>query len=505
MFIVNKSGNNSIHRFEQFSSIDFPLSTSLHELWAHGLQTEQATRNIILNPTDDKAKTNYEAANKDFLSALKNCKSIDSSGINDYLSIENLWIKAHFLRIEAQQHAYDKNISKAIEMMNKEETPLWREIKQKIITKIKDTSEIRLSQTDEDKSKIKTTNMLSLYSSAFLILISNIIFFFIWKNTNLPIIELSKRIESIAKGNLSISLDRFNFSPEFQRMNGSLESMNTNISEVIENIIQESNKVADGAVEIATASESLSGGASRQAASIEEISSSMEEMGSNIRQNADNATQTEKIALKAALDAEAGGKTVVQAVGAMKDIAEKISIVEEIARQTNLLALNAAIEAARAGEHGKGFAVVAAEVRKLAERSGTAAAEISKLSSSTVTVADQAGQMLVKLVPDIQRTAELVQEISAASNEQNAGAEQINKALQQLEQVIQQNATASEEMASTSEELSSQAEQLQSAIAFFQLGDNHARRETPLPASRAARPLAPETYRDCEDDESERF
>jgi len=212
---------------------------------------------------------------------------------------------------------------------------------------------------------------------------------------------------------------------------------------------------------------------------------------------------------------------VVQAVSAMKNIAEKISIVEEIARQTNLLALNAAIEAARAGEHGKGFAVVAAEVRKLAERSGTAAAEISQLSSSTVSVADQAGQMLVKLVPDIQRTAELVQEISAASNEQNAGAEQINKALQQLDQVIQQNASASEEMASTSEELSSQAEQLQSSISFFHLGATAARitrqsvhRGRPQPSRKAPKALAAKAStgglaldmgRDDEDDEFERF
>ena len=183
--------------------------------------------------------------------------------------------------------------------------------------------------------------------------------------------------------------------------------------------------------------------------------------------------------------------------------------------------MNAAIEAARAGEHGKGFAVVAAEVRKLAERSGTAAAEISDLSSSTVSVADQAGQMLVKLVPDIQRTAELVQEISAASNEQNAGAEQINKALQQLDQVIQQNASASEEMASTSEELSSQAEQLQSTIAFFRLGTDTgktvrqaARQTRPQPARKApkalvskapASGLALDMGRDYEDDEFERF
>ncbi len=223
--------------------------------------------------------------------------------------------------------------------------------------------------------------------------------------------------------------------------------------------------VAAASQEMSSGSEELSQGATEQASSIEEASSSMEQMASNIRQNADNAQQTEKIAVKSAGDARAGGKAVAETVNAMKQIAEKISIIEEIARQTNLLALNAAIEAARAGEHGKGFAVVAAEVRKLAERSQTAAAEISELSGTSVEVAEKAGEMLEKLVPDIQKTAELVEEISAASNEQNTGAEQINKAIQQLDQVIQQNAGASEELASTSEELSSQAEQLKAAVA----------------------------------------
>ena len=230
--------------------------------------------------------------------------------------------------------------------------------------------------------------------------------------------------------------------------------------------------VAAGSDQLNVSSQQLSQGSSEQAAAVEEVSASMEQMASNIRQNADNAHQTEKIAAKSAGDAKEGGKSVTDTVNAMKQIADKISIIEEIARQTNLLALNAAIEAARAGEHGKGFAVVASEVRKLAERSQTAAAEISELSSSSVQIAEQAGDMLNKLVPDIQKTAELVQEISTASNEQNSGTEQINKAIQQLDQVIQQNAGASEEMASTSEELSSQAEQLQHAIAFFRVDSN---------------------------------
>jgi methyl-accepting chemotaxis protein len=213
-------------------------------------------------------------------------------------------------------------------------------------------------------------------------------------------------------------------------------------------------------------------------------------MVSNIKQNAGNASQTDKIANKSAKDAQESGKSVLEAVSAMKEIANKISIIEEIARQTNLLALNAAIEAARAGEHGKGFAVVAAEVRKLAERSQKAAAEINQLSSTTLRVSEKSGEMLDKLVPDIQRTAELVQEISAASKEQDTGAEQINKALQQLEKVIQQNASASEEMASTTEELTGQSDQLMSALAFFHTGDEGGIRR-PVKSARPAQQAMP--------------
>ena len=195
----------------------------------------------------------------------------------------------------------------------------------------------------------------------------------------------------------------------------------------------------------------------------------MEQITASIQQNSDNAQQTQKIASKAAEDARQSGSAVNLTVKAMKQVAEKISIIEEIARKTDLLALNAAVEAARAGEHGKGFAVVASEVRKLAERSQTAAAEISSLTFEGVRTAEGAGQLLARLVPDIQKTAELVHEIAAASAEQNTGASQINKAIQQLDQVIQQNAAASEEMAASSEELSSQAELLQTSIGFFRL------------------------------------
>jgi len=277
---------------------------------------------------------------------------------------------------------------------------------------------------------------------------------------------------SIAKGDLDIVFN--SKKGELVGVYSDMNEMVTQITNVVGEVQSASDNVASGSQELSASSETLSQGASEQASSVEEVSSSMEQMTSNIRQNADNAQTTEKIAQQAAEDAEKGGKAVLQTVDAMKQIAEKISIIEEIARQTNLLALNAAIEAARAGEHGKGFAVVAAEVRKLAERSGSAAGEISELSVQSVQVAEDAGQMLSKIVPDIQKTAELVQEISASSQEQSSGAEQITKAVQQLDTVIQQNASASEEMASTSEELSSQAEQMQQTMSFFRLSQTKA-------------------------------
>ncbi|MBY2920769.1 methyl-accepting chemotaxis protein, partial [Rhizobium leguminosarum] len=227
----------------------------------------------------------------------------------------------------------------------------------------------------------------------------------------------------------------------------------------------------------------VSQGATEQAASAEEASASMEQMAANIKQNADNAAQTEKIARQSAKDAEASGDAVTRAVQAMRTIAEKIGIVQEIARQTDLLALNAAVEAARAGEHGKGFAVVASEVRKLAERSQSAAAEISSMSGDTVKAAQEAGDMLGRLVPDIRKTAELVSEISAACREQDVGASQINEAIQQLDKVTQQNAGASEQMSATSEELATQAEELQASIAFFKV-DTAGNRQSRTPAAR---------------------
>ena len=280
--------------------------------------------------------------------------------------------------------------------------------------------------------------------------------------------DITRAAEEIAQGNLTVTVRERSAQDKLMQ---ALIAMVAGLTRTVTDIRSIAGEVSSASQSISAASVQVSNGATAQAASAEEASSSMEEMVSNIKQNADNAQQTDKIATKSSKDAQDSGKCVLEAVSAMKEIASKISIIEEIARQTTLLALNAAIEAARAGEHGKGFAVVAAEVRKLAERSQKAAGEINHLSGTTVKVSEKAGEMLDKLVPDIQKTAELVQEITAASKEQDTGSEQINKALQQLEKVIQQNASAAEEMASTTEELTGQSDQLISALGFFKTGD----------------------------------
>jgi len=287
---------------------------------------------------------------------------------------------------------------------------------------------------------------------------------------------------AVAEGDLNQTIHKFSNDETgdlIKALNATVEKLRSVVSEAM----TAARNVSAGSQELSASAEQLSQGATEQASSAEEASSSMEEMAANVKQNAENANQTEKIAAQSAKDAEASGVAVGRAVEAMQTIAAKITIVQEIARQTDLLALNAAVEAARAGEHGKGFAVVASEVRKLAERSQAAAAEIGALSGETVKVAQDAGTMLAKLVPDIKKTAELVEEITSACREQDVGSSQVNQAIQQLDKVGQQNASASEEVSSTSEELASQAEQLQAMISYFKIDQEQPSREAPRAAS----------------------
>ena len=295
--------------------------------------------------------------------------------------------------------------------------------------------------------------------------------------------------QAIADGDLTV---KTKLRSEQDQMAINLNAMVANLTRTIGDVLIVAQAVASGSEQVTASAQSLAQGATEQASSIEEVSASMEEMNSTVKQNADNAQQTSAIAVKSATDGQEGGRAVTQTVSAMQSIAEKINIIEEIARQTNMLALNAAIEAARAGEHGKGFAVVAAEVRKLAERSQAAAKEIGSVSTSSVEVAQNAGRILQEIVPGIQKTADLVQEINASSAEQSSGIDQVTKAVSQLDQVIQGASAATEELSATAEELSAQAQQLLDTTEFFNMETTHSQKpakKTPTTRPDPSRPV----------------
>ena len=375
------------------------------------------------------------------------------------------------LRIESEREL--EGMTQANRIYSAETLPALKEVQQ-VLHEIREEAK-RNIMTDEQmlSAAVSTRTVVTIVS--LLALVAGVgLAFIITRGIVGPLAKGVDFATQVAAGDLTAAID-VNQKDEIGALAKALQNMIGKLSAIVTEVKDAAENVNSGSQSLSATSEEMSQGATEQAASAEEASSSMEEMAANIRQNADNALQTEKIAVKSSDDARDSGQAVSQTVEAMKNIAEKISIIEEISRQTDLLALNAAIEAARAGEHGKGFAVVASEVRKLAERSQSAAGEIAKLSGDSVEVAEKAGLMLTKLVPDIQQTSELVKEISAASNEQTTGAEQINLAIQQLDQVIQQNTSASEEMASTSEELANQAEQLKEIISFFKIGSDRGR------------------------------
>lgn len=341
-----------------------------------------------------------------------------------------------------------------------------------------------------------------LYSSARLsiivalvaaLLVGLVLALFISRIISRPLRQAAAVATQLAEGDLNVQIE-VGSKDETGLVLGAMQNMVGKLSHIIGEVRNAADNLASASEQVSATAQSMSQATSEQAASVEETSASIEQMSASINQNTDNARVTDGMASKAAREATDGGESVQQTVVAMKKIAQRIGIIDDIAYQTNLLALNAAIEAARAGEHGKGFAVVAAEVRKLAERSQVAAQEIGELSTSSVEMAERAGRLLGEMVPSINKTSDLVQEISAASEEQAAGVAQINTAMSQLNQVTQQNASSSEELAATAEEMSSQAEQLQEAMSFFTLAGGALATACTLPGkptNRSHGPVAP--------------
>lgn len=332
-----------------------------------------------------------------------------------------------------------------------------------------------MKTTGEDaNAAVEGAQRLILILSISAILIAIGFAFWVTRSITQPLNEAVDVANQLSEGNLNVKIE-VHSTDETGQLLTSMRNMVAKLTEIITAVRANADSISSASEEISATAQSLSQASSEQAASVEETTASIEQMTASIDQNTENAKVTDGMAGKAAREAIEGGKAVDNTVTAMKQIAGKIGIVDDIAYQTNLLALNAAIEAARAGEHGKGFAVVAAEVRKLAERSQVAAQEIGELASSSVSMAEKAGKLLEAMVPSINKTSDLVQEITSASSEQASGVGQINSAMGQLNQTTQQNASASEELAATAEEMSSQAEQLQSVMTFFKLDDSAAK------------------------------
>lgn len=464
----------------EMTARDQALAFASTEMLAQGLQMEQALRNIVLDFNNERAHKNMAEAAREFTQLTEQATQLashDAATLEALQAITELRnrqqpIQARIVKLAEQEP------SAAIVLINTDETPLWRNLRGRLVdlTKVKKTELQAAVSNIESIGKTTVRTSVSIGILALLVLV--VAGYWLTRSITRPLAEAVDAANRLAAGDLTLRLIPGS-RDETGQLIAAMANMVARLAQTIGAVRNASDTLGCASQEITSTAQCLAQSSTEQAASVEQTSASVEQMGASIERNSGNAKLTDGIATKSAHAAGEGATTVRDTVVAMQQIAAKIGIIDDIAYQTNLLALNAAIEAARAGKHGKGFAVVAAEVRKLAERSQVAAQEISQVAQGSVQLAERAGTLFDDILPSITKTSKLVQEISGASLEQSSGVGQIHAAVNQLKQTTQQTASASEELAATADTMSGQVDELQQLMSFFQLGATH---EVPRPS-----------------------